>query len=160
MAQLVKKNWPAMWDLGWIPGLGRSPGEGNGNPLKYSCLENSMDRGTLQATVHGVTKSHATNTFTFHMLYTIPGNTDSEYWTITPRRNIGLSSCEPLVTTFLSTDQHITCLLCFCLNTSYLSYSGDSESPMLSSWQQHYNSCLIRAYMTCAVRLLNFCQIT
>ena len=33
-------------DLGWIPGLGRSPGEGNGNPLQYSCLENSMDRGT------------------------------------------------------------------------------------------------------------------
>ena len=33
-------------DLGFIPGLGRSPGEGNGNPLQYSCLENSMDRGT------------------------------------------------------------------------------------------------------------------
>ena len=32
-------------DLGWIPGSGRSPGEGNGNPLQYSCLENSMDRG-------------------------------------------------------------------------------------------------------------------
>ena len=40
-----------------ILGLGRSPGEGNGNPLQYSCLENSMDRGTWQATVHGVTKS-------------------------------------------------------------------------------------------------------
>ena len=44
-------------DLGSIPGLGRSPGEGNGNPLQYSCLENSMDRGAWQATVHGVTKS-------------------------------------------------------------------------------------------------------
>ena len=40
-----------------IPGLGRSPGGGNGNPLKYSCLENSMDRGAWQAMVHGVTKS-------------------------------------------------------------------------------------------------------
>ena len=39
-------------DLGLIPGLGRSPGEGNGNPLQYSCLENSMDRGAWQATVH------------------------------------------------------------------------------------------------------------
>ena len=39
------------------PGLGRSRGEGNGNPLQYSCLENSMDRGAWQATVHGVTKS-------------------------------------------------------------------------------------------------------
>ena len=44
-------------DLGLIPGIGRSPGEGNGNPLQYSCLENPMDGGTWQATVHGVTKS-------------------------------------------------------------------------------------------------------
>ena len=42
---------------GSIPGLGRSPGEGNGNPLQYSCLENSMDRGAWQATVHRVPKS-------------------------------------------------------------------------------------------------------
>ena len=41
-------------DPGSIPGLGRSPGEGNGNPLQYSCLENSMDRGAWRATVHGV----------------------------------------------------------------------------------------------------------
>ena len=40
-----------------IPGLERSPGEGNGSPLQYSCLENSMDRGTWWARVHGVTKS-------------------------------------------------------------------------------------------------------
>ena len=40
-----------------IPGSGRSPGEGNGNPLQYSCLENSMDRGASWATVHGVAKS-------------------------------------------------------------------------------------------------------
>ena len=44
-------------DLGLIPGLGRSPGEGNGNPLQYSCLENPMDRGSWRATVHGVAKS-------------------------------------------------------------------------------------------------------
>ena len=44
-------------DLGSIPGSGRSPGEGNGNPLQYSCLENPMDRGAWQATVHGVIKS-------------------------------------------------------------------------------------------------------
>ena len=40
-----------------IPGSGRSPGGGNGNPLQYSCLENTMDRGALRATVHGVIKS-------------------------------------------------------------------------------------------------------
>ena len=44
-------------DLGSIPGLGRSPEEGNGYPLQYSGLENSMDRGAWQATIHGVTKS-------------------------------------------------------------------------------------------------------
>ena len=44
-------------DLGSIPGLGRSPGEGSGYPLQYSGLENSMDRGVWQATVHGVAKS-------------------------------------------------------------------------------------------------------
>ena len=44
-------------DPGSIPGLGRSPGEGNGNPLQYSCLENPMERGAWRATVHGVAKS-------------------------------------------------------------------------------------------------------
>ena len=43
-------------DLGSIPGLGRSPGEGNGNPLQYSCLENPMGRGAWWATVHGLTR--------------------------------------------------------------------------------------------------------
>ena len=44
-------------DTGSIPDWGRSPGEGNGNPFQYSCLENSMNRGAWWATVHGVTKS-------------------------------------------------------------------------------------------------------
>ena len=44
-------------DLGSVPGLGRSPGEGNGHPLQYSCLEDSMDGGAWWATVHGVTKT-------------------------------------------------------------------------------------------------------
>ena len=44
-------------DLGLIHGSGRSPGEGNGNPLQYSCLENPMDRGAWQATIHGIAKS-------------------------------------------------------------------------------------------------------
>ena len=43
-------------DASSIPGSGKSPGEGNGNPLQYSCLGNPMDRGARQATVHGVTK--------------------------------------------------------------------------------------------------------
>ena len=44
-------------DLALVPGLGRSLGEGNGYPLQYSCLENSVDRGAWRATVHGVAKS-------------------------------------------------------------------------------------------------------
>ena len=43
---------------GLIPGLGRSPGEGNGNPLQYSCLENSMDRGAWRAIIHGAVTEH------------------------------------------------------------------------------------------------------
>ena len=60
MAQAVK-NLPAnagdSGDTGSIPGSGRSPGRGNVNPLHYYCLENPMDRGTWQATVHRVTQS-------------------------------------------------------------------------------------------------------
>ena len=57
----VIKNPPAnsgdVRDSGSIPGSGRSPGGGNGNPLQYSCLQNSMDRGAWRATVPGVTQS-------------------------------------------------------------------------------------------------------
>ena len=53
----VVKNPPAnVGDTGSIPGLGRSPGEGNGYPLQYSFMENSMDRGAWWAAVHGVAK--------------------------------------------------------------------------------------------------------
>ena len=52
------KNLPANTaDLGLIPGSGRSPGGGNGNPLQYACLGNPMDREAWQAIVHGVEKS-------------------------------------------------------------------------------------------------------
>ena len=52
-----KKSTCNLGDLGSIPGLGRFPGEGNGNPLQYSCLENPMDRGARQATVHEIAKT-------------------------------------------------------------------------------------------------------
>ena len=54
------KNLLAMQKIaGLIPELGRSPGEGNGNPLQYSCLENLIDKGAWWATIHGVAKSKA-----------------------------------------------------------------------------------------------------
>ena len=59
--ELVVKNLPVsvgdVTDAGLIPGLGRFPGRGHGNPLQYSCLENPMDRGAWQAKVHGMAKS-------------------------------------------------------------------------------------------------------
>ena len=66
-------------DLGSIPELGRFPGEGNGNPLQYSCLENPMDGRAWQATVHGVTKSQTrlsdfTLTFTLYSILLIQKN--------------------------------------------------------------------------------------
>ena len=63
-AVLVVKNLPVnvgdIRDVGSIPRSGRSPGEGNGSPLQYSCLENPMDRGASWATVHSVTESDTT----------------------------------------------------------------------------------------------------
>ena len=56
MAKNPSANAGGTGDTGSTPGLVRSPGEGNGNPLQYSCLENPMDRGAWQATVHGVAK--------------------------------------------------------------------------------------------------------
>ena len=68
VAQTVK-NLPAMQEtwLGSTSGSGKSPGEGNGNPLQYSCLENSMDRGAWWVTVHKVTKSRTLKRLTLSL---------------------------------------------------------------------------------------------
>ena len=55
-SSVSKESACSAGDPGSIPGWGRSPAEGNGNPLQYSCLENPMDRGAWQATVHGVAR--------------------------------------------------------------------------------------------------------
>ena len=70
---LVVKNLPAnAGDAGLIPGSGRSPGVGNGNPLQYSCLGNPMDRGARWATVHGVTKRWSNSMKLSHALWGHP----------------------------------------------------------------------------------------
>jgi len=72
VAQVVK-NLPAdsggTGDVDLIPGSGRSPRAGNGNPLQYSCLGNPVDRGGCQATVHGVTKSWAQLSTSMHCMF-------------------------------------------------------------------------------------------
>ena len=60
MTKELPANAGDVRDSGLIPGLGRSPGEGNGNPLQYSCLENPIDRGAWWATVHRVAESDTT----------------------------------------------------------------------------------------------------
>ena len=66
----VKASACNVEDVGLIPGLGRSPGEGNGNPLQCSCLENPMDGGAWWFTVHGVTKSRTRlSDFTYLLTY-------------------------------------------------------------------------------------------
>ena len=107
-------------DLGSIPGLGRSPGEGNGNPLQYSCLEDPMDGGALWATVHGVAKSRTRLSNFTHSL--IDENVSRDFfsnlhkcaiqpqqpWTPLPCR-LQVSLCElSLVPAFSSTH----CLFC------------------------------------------------
>ena len=57
VVKILPANAGATGDVGSIPGLGRSSGEGHGSPLQYSCLENPMDRGVWPATVHEVTKN-------------------------------------------------------------------------------------------------------
>ena len=79
---LVVKNLPAnagdARNTRSMPGSGRSPGIGNGNPLQYSCLENSMDRGAWQATVHGAAESDTTEQLSAHA-HTQAGIPDEKY---------------------------------------------------------------------------------
>ena len=71
MTQMVKVSACNAGDPGSIPGLGRSPGEGNGNPLQYSCLENPMDGGAWLATVHGVAMGSRLSHFIITITITI-----------------------------------------------------------------------------------------
>ena len=87
----VVKNTPdKAGDPSLIPGSGRSPGEGNGNPLQYSCLENPTHRGAWRATVHGAAESGATEQLSRSMLFSMRDfflrfSYPWEFWSQTPR---------------------------------------------------------------------------
>ena len=72
----MRKTW--IWSLGSIPGLGRSPGQGNTYPLQYSGLEDSMDREAWQATVHGIAKSR-TRLSDLHFTSVVGGRGEGEW---------------------------------------------------------------------------------
>ena len=86
----VKESACDAGDLGWNPGTGSSRGEGHGNLLQYSCLENPMDKGAWQATVTGVAESQhnwEANTFTFfHAVLEVRGawNNIYKHWKLSP----------------------------------------------------------------------------
>ena len=71
-------------DVGVIPGLGRSPGGGHGNPLQCSCLENPMDRGAWQATVHRMAQSEATGCEHGHAHHHLATTHPQQMWLIDP----------------------------------------------------------------------------
>ena len=91
-----KKSTCNTGDLGSIPGLGKSPGEKNGNPLQYFCLETSVDRGAWWATVHGFTKSW-TRLSDWQLLHTCCTEDLRTYSSCTPKRRAFwlMSSCFP-----------------------------------------------------------------
>ena len=75
---MVKNLHANAGGVGLVPGSGRSPGEGNGNPPQYSCLENPMDRGAWQATVHGVAELDTTYTTSKRLLS--KGSSNPKAW--------------------------------------------------------------------------------
>ena len=98
---VVKNLSASAGDSSLIPGVGRSPGEGNGNPLQFSCLGNPMDRGAWRATVHSITKSQ----------------TQLSTHTFKAQREIFLIQVKPRILTYMLTvnlsDMPCMCYLCY-----------------------------------------------
>ena len=144
------KNTPAKaWntrDSGSIPGSGRYPGRGNGNPLQYSCLENPMDRGAWQATVHGVAKSWTRLNVWTHLntaqqsvmgSFLLPVMISGTYMITNPSFN----SCPPADSNF--SEEHV---LLYWLTLHTLIFQITSFIMLLLSWG--FNSYPPRAFFS------------
>ena len=134
-------NAGATGATGLIPGSGRSPGGGHGNPLQYSCLENPMDRGAWRLTVHGVTKSEVTKHSTAHTMYWgFPGGSDS----IESTCNAGDLGSIPRLRRLLEKVMD-TCSSIFAWRISWtgglVDYSpwGCKSQTWLSDWHFHFS---------------------
>ena len=176
-AHCVVKNLPAnaedITDTGSIPGLGRSPGGGHGNPLQYSCLENPMDRGAWWATVHRVAKSqtqvkwlstHAPTVIKFF------SHSDQQPWGWSRKTFMRLLPLSPLLPshypallylTFLMSEHISTHLLwTFTLDVSSawfaLSLTPHPVNPKLSNYMSSLQNCPLSLVMG----LLHFLPIS
>ena len=97
-----KESACSVGDLDLIPGFGRSLGEGNGNPLQYSCLDNSMNRGAWQATVYGVSQGVGHNWATYIYIYAVwgcycPWTWDTIHLTMTRDTYLTATICLPVL---------------------------------------------------------------
>ena len=136
-------------ERGSIPGLGRSPGEGNNYPLQYSCLENAMERGAWQATVHGVAKRWTwLSNWTIEMVWLCLSERESESHSVvsnslwlhglyspwnSPDQNTGVGSCSLLQGIFPTQGSNTG--LPHCRQILYqLSYLG---SPRMLEWEAY-----------------------
>ena len=109
--------------VGSIPGSGRSPGKGNGTPLQYSCLENPMDRGALQATVHRVTKSQTQLSDFTHFTHSMTASQmplDNESMITTAQSPEHLRRSNAL-TSFLNTELPVNLYTSFLIKNSSIS---------------------------------------
>ena len=115
---LALNSLPADRDSALIPGSGRSPGEGNGNPLQYSCLENFMDRGAWKATVHGVTKES-------NMTQRLNSNNKLLFWDCVLMEKLFLKLDHALrgsVSPPVNTQQPLFFIFCQYLKQNYISF--------------------------------------
>ena len=146
----MQENPGDLRDTGSVPGLGRSPGGGNGNPLQYFCLGNPMDRGAWQAILHGVTKrvghefaTEQQNKTSIHLHKTLFRKHLRQHWrTKFPRRRWNFTVITPPPPPSISSLRSQGCIMAGCLNRPRSGAGAGRRS--CSSWLAKYlHPCLL-----------------